>query len=275
MRGLGRTLPDITSEATFRSTWQREMRTPVVTSIFLLVTVFFVVFLVEARFGVPLWPMGLALTLVWSAIYYAVFYLLYWRVMRALVRRNIPLLLIFLGYFSVLALTEFAIGPLYLPVAWTWDRAVWYFSTSIAVFPAATAICMLFYERALRAGFATFPEALPYWQPVPERIDRLSHHLPAAKRGRLRRIEARNQYVESTPARGPHILRMKLSEAVAAPAGDGLQVHRSLWLAEAEIRDLIYVDGNPKVVDADGALWSAGRKKVPEIRAVIVKNQAA
>ena len=275
MRGLGRRLPDITDEATFRSTWQREMRTPVVTSIFVLVTLFFVVFLVEARFGVPIWPVGLVLTLVWTVIYYAVFYAVYWRVMRALVRRNVPLLLIFLGYFSVLALTEFAIGPLYLPVDWTWDRVIWYVSTSIAVFPAATAICMLFYEGALRGGFAVFPEALPYWLPVPERIDRLSHHLPTTKRGRLRRIEARNQYVEITTDQGAHILRMKLSEAVAATAGDGLQVHRSIWLAESEIRDLIYIDGNPKVVDTDGALWSAGRKKVPAIRAMITRIHAA
>lgn len=265
---------DIVEATAFRLVWQREMRTPVVVSIFLLVTVFFSTFLIDARFGVDIWPYGLALTMMWSVIYYGVFYALFWRVMRWMVLRNVPLLFAFLGYFSTLAVLEFTIGPLYLPVDWTAERAVWYFSTSIAVFPAATAICMLYYERKLRLGFANIPQALPYWWRVPERIDRLSHRLPPDKRGRLLRLRARNQYVEVTTERGVHILRMTLQHAIEAAAQSGLQVHRSLWLAASEIRELRYIDGNPKVVDSSGALWPAGRQRTHDIRALLSESSA-
>ena len=264
-----RQIPDIADAKQFRSVWQSEMRTPVVVSIFLLVTLFFTAFLVEQRFGLPVWPFGVAVTLLWSAGYYGLFYALYWRVMHKLVSQNVPLIVIFLMYFFGLALFEFLVAPLYLPVEWSAERAVWYASTSIAVFPAATVICMLAYEKALRNGFAAFPASLPYWSPLPERIDRLSHRLPPDKRGRFQRIEARNQYVEITTDKGVHVLRMSLSEAMEAAAADGCHIHRSVWLSVDQINDLTYIDGNPKVIDAEGRLWSAGRKRVPEIRSIL------
>ncbi|MDA4847413.1 LytTR family DNA-binding domain-containing protein [Hoeflea poritis] len=70
-----------------------------------------------------------------------------------------------------------------------------------------------------------------------ERSPDILKRLPLEKRGKLISISVRDHYVEVVTAGGTELLFMRLSDAIAETAPiEGLQVHRSHWVALAEVR---------------------------------------
>lgn len=66
---------------------------------------------------------------------------------------------------------------------------------------------------------------------------RLMARLPLDKRGALVALAVQDHYVEVTTTRGRHLVLMRLSDAIAEAEGvPGLQVHRSHWVALAQVR---------------------------------------
>jgi LytTr DNA-binding domain len=68
--------------------------------------------------------------------------------------------------------------------------------------------------------------------PSPTILDRL----PLEKRGTLIALSVRDHYVDVITTRGREMLLMRLSDAIRETQGvDGMQVHRSHWVARAQI----------------------------------------
>ena len=77
--------------------------------------------------------------------------------------------------------------------------------------------------------------------------------LPPEKRGKLLRLAALDHYVEVTTERGSTLLLMRLSDAIAecAPV-EGLQVHRSHWVAKDAMAGRAEKNGKLLIISKDG-----------------------
>jgi len=72
---------------------------------------------------------------------------------------------------------------------------------------------------------------------APPAPPRLLARLPLAKRGALVSLSVQDHYVEVATTRGRELLLMRLSDAIAETEGcAGLQVHRSHWVALAQVQ---------------------------------------
>ncbi len=71
---------------------------------------------------------------------------------------------------------------------------------------------------------------------TPRPADALLRRLPLEKRGPLLSLSATDHYVEVTTPNGSDLVLMRLSDAIELATGvDGLQVHRSHWVARAAV----------------------------------------
>ncbi|MCB1420416.1 MAG: LytTR family transcriptional regulator [Notoacmeibacter sp.] len=103
--------------------------------------------------------------------------------------------------------------------------------------------------------------------PRPAILDRL----PADKRGALIRLEVQDHYVLVVTTKGRELLLMRLGDAMreAAPV-EGLQVHRSHWVARDGVADVIREPGkNGRTVlrTNDGADVPVSRGNVADVKA--------
>lgn len=88
-------------------------------------------------------------------------------------------------------------------------------------------------------------------------------------------LEAQNQYVSVTTKNGTQLIRMTLKSAAENLAPEaGLLVHRSRWLSNSEIRELVYRNGNPYVVNPSGEEFSISRKMVSKVKDIIEQRAA-
>lgn len=121
-------------------------------------------------------------------------------------------------------------------------------------------------ETQLRQDLGLDPALVPIWRPV-RRQDLVIAPKPFNLSGRIRRIHAANQYVLVVTTEGEAKLRLGLTEAAAMmPRAKGWRCHRSLWISREEVRKLVYVNGQPHVVDHEGQTYPISRGAVPEIR---------
>lgn len=135
--------------------------------------------------------------------------------------------------------------------------------------PAALAISLLSY-LARFGGVAVPPVEAQTPAPAftrPVLLDRL----PPEKRGPLLRIEVQDHYVLVVTARGREMLLMRLADAIreTAPA-DGMQVHRSHWVAREAVREIVREqgkNGRTLVRTVDGVTVPISRGNVAEVRA--------
>lgn len=100
-------------------------------------------------------------------------------------------------------------------------------------------LCMSLGFCAIRTTLETFPApgSRPTGPPAaveapPQGLPRLAERLPADLRGSVHRVSGRDHYVEIATDKGISNLLLRFSDALAELDGsDGLQVHRSHWVA--------------------------------------------
>jgi hypothetical protein len=119
------------------------------------------------------------------------------------------------------------------------------------------------------AGFASRGEHAAHAKPkaapaVPDILMRL----PPEKRGPLMRLSAADHYVEIVTSRGSDLVLMRLGDAIAGTAPvEGLQVHRSHWVALSAIAGVQTTNGRTRLLLQDGSTLPVSRALAGEVRA--------
>ena len=108
--------------------------------------------------------------------------------------------------------------------------------------------------------------------PPPAILDRL----PAGVRGPLRSMSMADHYVEVVTAKGKAMVLMRLTDAIAETRGaDGIQIHRSHWVALSAIADLKSAAGRWFVVLNDGRNLPVSRTYLTDLRARLGRSGGA
>lgn len=137
-------------------------------------------------------------------------------------------------------------------------------ATVVAISAVVSALVALFtreFERT-RAG-AGVGEPAPARQ-RPKILDRL----PAPQRGTLSHMSMQDHYVDVRTDRGGGLVLMRFADAIAEAAGvEGVQVHRSHWVALDMVAETLRKDGKPMVRMKDGTLLPVSRGFLDAARA--------
>jgi len=115
------------------------------------------------------------------------------------------------------------------------------------------------------APLAAAPDVQPAAAPRRPRIlDRLPPHL----RGELSHITVQDHYVDIRTDRGGALVLMRLADAIAETEGvPGLRIHRSHWVAAAQVARSVRRDGRLVLVMKDGTALPVSRSFLPDVRA--------
>ncbi|MFC2966479.1 LytTR family DNA-binding domain-containing protein [Acidimangrovimonas pyrenivorans] len=109
------------------------------------------------------------------------------------------------------------------------------------------------------AGEAAAPGML---RPGPRLLDRLTPE----RRGEILHLSGRDHYVDVKTDRGKDTLLMRFSDAMAELEGlDGLQVHRSHWVAVEAVRGAERERGRVYLTLVDGSRVPVSRSHQPEV----------
>lgn len=115
--------------------------------------------------------------------------------------------------------------------------------------------------RPAPSGAVTGPAATDPPDPA------LLRRLPLAKRGALISLSAVDHYVEVTTTAGTELLLMRLVDAIAETAPvQGLQIHRSHWVALDQVRDVARAQGKTTLTLNDGRTLPVSRANVAGIK---------
>lgn len=128
----------------------------------------------------------------------------------------------------------------------------------------AAALCLLA-ELARGPGPETIspPQPASISSPEPALLDRL----PRSMRGRLLHLAVADHYVDVTTEKGTTLVLMRLSDAMRETAPvEGLQVHRSHWVALDAVRRGVRRDGKPVLELESGTLVPVSRSYVAAAR---------
>ncbi|HHB80299.1 MAG TPA: LytTR family transcriptional regulator [Aliiroseovarius sp.] len=104
--------------------------------------------------------------------------------------------------------------------------------------------------------------------PQPPKPARILARLPLEKRGALISLSVQDHYVDVVTSKGHEMLLMRLRDAMAETEGvEGLQVHRSHWVALAEVRGAKRLGDKAELRLSDGRDIPVSRTYVKAIRA--------
>ncbi len=121
---------------------------------------------------------------------------------------------------------------------------------------------------ALLLPFRTGPgdaPALPL-EAMPSR-PRIVDRLPLPQRGALLSLSVSDHYVEVTTDRGRGLVLIRLADAIAEAAPvDGLQVHRSHWVALAAVSRAVRGNGRVELELVNGSRVPVSRGFLPNVR---------
>ena len=111
----------------------------------------------------------------------------------------------------------------------------------------------------------------PGLAPVPEsatRPDRFLERLPVRLRGaEIWAVEAEDHYLRVHTSAGQDLILLRMADAVAELEGqEGMQVHRSWWVARGGIADARRADGRATLTLKDGAEAPVSRTYAAELR---------
>lgn len=99
-------------------------------------------------------------------------------------------------------------------------------------------------------------------------LPRLIRRLPEERQAPLMRLSVRDHYVVIHTALGTDTLLMRFADAMTETDGvDGLQVHRSHWVAAAEVARVARARGRTVILMADGAEIPVSRAFQAEVAA--------
>jgi LytTr DNA-binding domain len=144
------------------------------------------------------------------------------------------------------------------------------FSTSIPLTIAFSALCWLALRNdAVEPDSARHPDVTASLSNIPPILARL----PVEKRGALIRLSAADHYVEIVTVNGTGLVLMRLADAIAEAAPtEGMQVHRSHWLALAAVKS-VKADGGRMLVEMPhGETIPVSRAQAPELRRRLESN---
>lgn len=134
-----------------------------------------------------------------------------------------------------------------------------------AVVSAVVALFMGQFER-LQATASVASAALPA-PPAPRRpriLDRLPPHL----RGELSHMTMQDHYVDIRTDRGGALVLLRFADAIAEADGiEGLQVHRSHWVALGQVARSVRLGGRPMLKMKDGTMLPVSRSYLDAVRA--------
>ncbi|WMT92104.1 LytTR family DNA-binding domain-containing protein [Pelagibacterium sp. H642] len=104
---------------------------------------------------------------------------------------------------------------------------------------------------------------------APPILDRL----PKPVRGKLSHMSMADHYVEVFTDRGKAMILMRLADAIAETRGtEGIQIHRSHWVALDAIAALKRLDGRPVVALVDGTELPVSRTHINAVRAALERK---
>jgi hypothetical protein len=117
---------------------------------------------------------------------------------------------------------------------------------------------------ALAAAITALTLILPGGPAAPQvtatGIAPLLDRLPPDRRGDLVRISAQGHYVEVVTTRGRALLLIRFADAIAETLpGQGVQVHRSHWVASGAVTGRRRIDGQRHLLLSDGSLVRISR----------------
>lgn len=207
----------------------------------------------------------------------AIYWLFAWRFMGHVtwfaIRRGVPFIYVPIGMWTAAVVVSQFLSYLLLPGHQ--DSLMRIVRQSVFSLPAAW-VAVFAAAPMLRARIGELPELVPLFSFVPKVKVPLLLRLPPDRRGRLRRIQAANQYVEVVTDKGTTLLRMSLRDAASqVPAEMGWLCHRSLWIRRDDVIALTYVRGQPQIRDIDDMVWPISRSAAPAIRDWLDASDAA
>jgi hypothetical protein len=122
------------------------------------------------------------------------------------------------------------------------------YANCVALAAAITALTLILPDRAPARSLRA-PGVAP-----------LMDRLPPDRRGDLVRISAQGHYVEVVTSRGRGFLLIRFADAIAETLpGQGVQVHRSHWVATKAVTGRRRIDGQRHLVLSDGSLIRVSR----------------
>ena len=91
--------------------------------------------------------------------------------------------------------------------------------------------------------------------------------LPVNKRGQIQFLSMQDHYIKVTTDRGSELLLMRMSDAVdLLKDEDGLQIHRSHWVARAAVKGTKRINGQPHLLLGDDTELPVSRTYAKTVR---------
>ncbi len=170
----------------------------------------------------------------------------------------------------------FALGLVDFAFTGVWAETADGFRRALMALPLCALFCLLTYTAMHRqiAAAATpsapsellpdRPSAANRQPSAPEILNRLKPQ----NRGPLVRLSVEDHYTEVVTVRGRELILLRFADALKE-LGDtpGLQVHRSHWVAEAQVEKLKREGGKLYVITKDGAEIPVSRTYIDAVRA--------
>ena len=90
--------------------------------------------------------------------------------------------------------------------------------------------------------------------------------IPAHLRGKLLSLSVQDHYVEIVTSRGKHLALMQLGDAIKETSGiEGMQIHRSHWVAISGIKSVRKANGKAIVRTLSGKELPVSRTYLPAL----------
>ena len=153
------------------------------------------------------------------------------------------------------------LNGLVLGDAYGWQN---YARQTVTAFPVALVMC-LFVWLSLGSGRKAEREPPPA---RPEaRSSRLLERLDAGRRAPLMHLSVEDHYVDVVTSRGHELLLIRFADALAEiEPGEGMQVHRSHWVADRAVEKVLAEDGRLTILLSTGRRLPVSRPYVAKVR---------
>jgi hypothetical protein len=134
----------------------------------------------------------------------------------------------------------------------------------VAIAAIVSTVVMVFSAEWVRRDAPQPDAAGPSAAPRPRILDRI----PVGQRGRLSHMSMQDHYVDIRTDRGGSLVLMRLADAIAETDGvEGLQIHRSHWVAKNAVERVVRKNGRLFLKLRDGTLLPVSRSYVAAVRA--------
>lgn len=178
--------------------------------------------------------------------------------------------------FSSLPMTAVVYAMAFVPEPPPWPTLETFFARYPYVFVIGGGVTALFYTLASRTSPAPMTEPAarapviaggPQAPPTPAPQSPLLDALPAALGSDVLALEMEDHYVRVHTALGSELVLMRLRDAMTHMTDiEGLQTHRSWWVARGAVEDVVREGRNVRLVLARGIEAPVSRAQVSELK---------